>query len=125
MIVVLPEPVGPTMATFLPAGIFNEIFFNICLLSSYPKLTSLNSTSPLGASRSNAFALSAGSGSSSMISNTRSAPATAVCRLLYTFAISTKGLVNCLEYKRNVLISPMSVILPLTNKRPLITAIAR
>lgn len=46
MIVVLPAPVGPTIATFCPGLILAEKSFIIILSLLYPNLTFLNSTSP-------------------------------------------------------------------------------
>ena len=51
--VVLPAPVGPTIAVTRPGRIFRFTLFMSVLPGSYPKLTSLNSISPrnIGASR--------------------------------------------------------------------------
>lgn len=45
----MPDPLGPTKATYSPAWIWRFIFFNTCtLVLGYAKYTFLNWISPLG-----------------------------------------------------------------------------
>ena len=95
MIVVFPAPVGPTIAIVSPGFAFISACFKTFLSLTYEKLTSFNSTLPSNLSKSSASALSF-SGSSSITSNTLSAPARANCIVLNRFIISFIGLVKFL-----------------------------
>ena len=92
--VVLPAPVGPTSATTWPGWACRLTCFSTGTPSSYPKLTSSKTTSPLTCVSGSASGASTCSGTSSIVSKTRSAPATADWSELYRLAISFSGRPN-------------------------------
>ena len=93
-IVVLPAPVGPTMATVLPAGTSQLQSWMTGCSGSYPKRTWRNDTSPRMCSAGAGSAGSAGSSASARKSNTRSAAAAMVCSCVLICASCVIGCVK-------------------------------
>ena len=79
MIVVFPAPVGPTRAMVCPAATSRLKSTMIGVPGLYANWTSLKLTSPRTGPKGGLSAASSNSGRVSMISKTRSAPASAAC----------------------------------------------
>ena len=79
--VVLPAPVGPTIATVVPGSATNDKSVMSGLSGSYEKVTLSNSTRPIVGDGS-IESTSADCSSASSNSNTRSAEATPDCKTL-------------------------------------------
>ena len=95
--VVLPAPVGPTMATVVPGSATNDKSVINGRSGLYEKLTFSNATRPCtGAEATNSA--SALSSSASSTSNTRSADATPDCSTFIIDAVCVSGCVNWREY---------------------------
>ena len=119
---VLPAPVGPTIAIFCPSFTVSLKSCIITLSSLYPNCTWSNVTLPFMPSVDIAFSGSFSSSGSSKNSSILSDAATIACSILEISAISFIGLVNCLSYWINDCILP-TVIFPCTAKYPPKTAI--
>lgn len=107
MSVVLPAPVGPTMATVSPGSTAHEKSWMTVLPGTYPKRTWSKETRP--ARRSGSFAApSAGSSSSGAPrnSNTRSAAAVMLCSMFDTFESCWMGWVKLRTYWMKLWMSP-------------------
>ena len=84
VVLVFPDPVGPTNAPTVSPGLtLKEMFFRIGLPASYPKVTSRNSIEPSISSGFSASSRSFTSTSTSVTSNIRCPDAMARCIVLY------------------------------------------
>ena len=120
---VLPAPVGPTIATVWPGSATSDRSSMSGFFGSYENDTWSNSTRPSGSRSSSGTAASSDSSSASSSSNTRSADAMPDCITLIIDASCVSGWVNCREYWMNAWMSPM-VSWPDATRRPPIKAIA-
>ncbi len=104
---VLPAPVGPTIATVWPGWTVSDRSSISGMSAAYRKLTSRNSTRPRTSRRR--LRLRPGPGSCSSASsraNTRSAEATPDCSRLAMLATWVSGWLNWREYWMNACTSP-------------------
>ena len=120
---VLPAPVGPTIAMVSPASATRSSSSISGRSGSYRNETSSKATAPFARPSTCGATGSGISSLSSSSSNTRSAEAAADCRTLMMLAVWMSGNVNWREYWMNATTSP-SDIWPLTTRRPPMTAIA-
>ena len=108
--VVLPAPVGPTMAIVWP-GSTSKLNSSISgLAGSYRKLTFSKLTRPRSSGKAAAAVLSGISSSASRNSKTRSAEAMPDCSRLIWPASCISGMVNCREYWMKAWTSPSDIV---------------
>ena len=105
-IVVLPAPVGPTMATVCPGWTAAEKSWMMILFGSYPKRTWSKVTWPWMDEGGTGLPACCSSSSSARNSKTRSAAAAMDCSILDTCAIWVMGWVKLRTYWINDWISP-------------------
>ena len=109
--VVLPAPVGPTIAIVWPGRTCRLKSVMSGLSASYLKFTCSSATWPLTSPRSAPVSTSGASSSASRSSKTRSADARPDCSRFIWPAICMIGMVNWREYWMKAWTSP-SVIVP-------------
>jgi hypothetical protein len=121
--VVLPAPVGPTMATVCPAAATSERPSISGRSGSYRNETDSKTTSPRRRPSASIADRGTGSSSASSSSNTRSADATPDCSRLTIDASWVRGWLNWREYWMNACTLPR-LSEPLATRSPPRTAIA-
>ncbi len=104
---VLPAPVGPTIATVRPGSTVSDRSSISGLSGSYRNDTCSSATRPRSASGRSAGETSASCSSASSSSKIRSAEATPDCTRLAIDATWVSGIENCREYWMNACTSPM------------------
>ncbi len=119
--VVLPAPVGPTMATVWPGLTVNDRPSMSGRSSSYRNETSSKATCPCTCSGRIGSAASGDCSSASSSSKTRSAEATPDCTRLAIEATCVSGWLNWREYCTNAWTSPIDSA-PLATRSPPTTA---